>query len=62
MIEKDPPFFWDVSCDQCSSGEERIDTDTAESFLDLVQEIKSRDWRVMKKNGEWHHICPTCAP
>lgn len=61
MIERDPPFFWDVSCDGCAHGEERISTDDADSFRDVVDEIKERGWRVSLISGEWRHFCPDCA-
>lgn len=60
MIQKDPPFFWEVSCDGCSAGEERIDMDDAPTFQDVVKEIKERDWVVRKNGREWEHLCPEC--
>jgi hypothetical protein len=60
MIERDPPFFWDVSCDRCSTGEERISTDEAPHFLAVVEQIKSEGWKVKKVGGEWEHYCPEC--
>jgi len=58
MIEKDG-FFWSVQCEHCSNSEDDIDTDT--SFASVVDEIKSRGWRITKIDGDWAHICPVCA-
>lgn len=57
MIEKDPPFFWDVSCDKCSVGEERLEAD---DFYDVVKQIKEIGWKIIKKKDEWYHYCPSC--
>ena len=60
MIEKDPPFFWDVTCDFCSE-DERVSVDVAETFYCLIDHIKELGWRVFKLKGEWQHQCPVCC-
>lgn len=61
MIERDPPFYWDVSCDGCSSGEERVDSSDAPTFQAVVSRIKEYGWRVVRRDGEWRYLCPACA-
>lgn len=58
MIERDPPFYFDVSCDTCSTGEMRIE---ANDFMEVVRDIKETGWTILKNaNGEWEHRCPDC--
>jgi len=59
MITRDPPFHWDVSCDNCSTGEERIEGDENE-FMDVVAAIKELGWTIRRRDGEWEHLCPDC--
>lgn len=60
MIQRDPPFFWDVTCDECGF-EERIDIDTAATFFCVVDHIKGLGWKVFRRAREWTHLCPECA-
>ena len=58
MIERDPPFYFDVSCDSCSAGNERVD---AEDFMEAVDYIKKQGWTIKYEEGEYVHICPDCS-
>lgn len=58
MIERDPPYFFDVSCDTCSAGEERIES---QEFTEVVKEIKDLGWRVRPDSDGWEHTCPDCV-
>lgn len=60
-IERDPPFFWDVSCDECQDLlEPRPDTEDAPTFKDVVAYVKEQGWKVRFRNGAWEHICALC--
>jgi len=63
MIERDPPFFYDVSCDTCSIGEERIEIDDrdADGFMFTIGFIKAQGWQIRKDDDEWEHVCPACV-
>ena len=56
-ISRDPPFYFDVSCDECSHGEERVEAD---DFYEVVGKIKEKGGRVRKSGTDWEHICPHC--
>lgn len=30
------------------------------SFMECIQEFKSRDWKTFKVDGEWKNSCPAC--
>lgn len=47
----------EITCDEDGCGNaETFDGD----FMEVVQEAKAAGWRITKKDGEWHHICPDC--
>ena len=56
MIEETPDGY-EVNCNYCSYG----DTIEAESWTEMIAEIKAEGWRIHKERGEWLHECPACA-
>lgn len=57
MIQRTGSFF-EVACDRCSIGYERIDT---YDFKKAVHEIQMRGWRVfLSASKRWTHLCPDC--
>lgn len=56
-IHRDPPFFFDVECDECGA-EDRIERET---FHEVIDVMKSEGWKIRRINGEWEHHCSDCA-
>lgn len=59
MIEKDPPFFWNVTCDECGDDLQPC-PDGDLTFAQVVKEIQAADWLVMHTGEGWEHYCPDC--
>ena len=56
-IERDPPFFFDVVCDDCGT-DERIES---EDFHDVLRQIKELGWRNIKVGKFWEQHCFECS-
>jgi len=58
MIERNYPFEnYTAFCDRCSF-DKFFDFST---WNEVIQEMKNDGWRIRKVDGDWEHLCPTCA-
>lgn len=59
MIENNNGIF-EVYCDasMCESYE-AYDTDN--DWQEMISDMKSDGWLIIKEKGDWTHICPDCA-
>jgi hypothetical protein len=65
MIENEYTFGTStVYCDgeNCSYSEDVEGFDGRPLlFSDVAVEIKKYGWKILKRNGDWVHICPACV-
>ena len=64
MIDLDYAFGEaDVYCDEpdCKTKERIEGFDGRVCYEIIIDAMKEDGWRITKKNGEWHHICPGCV-
>jgi hypothetical protein len=56
MIERERSGMWEVYCDGCSESEEVC----ADTFQEVIDDIKYSGWWVFKSGSDWLHHCQSC--
>lgn len=51
-----------IYCDKnnCKSEETFEGFDNKPDFYSAIKEAKEMGWKILNKNGNWEHFCPSC--
>lgn len=64
MIDLDYTFGnAEITCDEscCNTDETMEGFDGRVSFEMIIEQMKEEGWKIGKRYGDWHHICPSCV-